>query len=215
MLIIDDSSPQDITFDQWGVVVVYDKTTHFDGTRRIIISKNTRVVWYAIHDASIDYSLDFETRSGESILRTLLLSSDNDFVRYNVSSRLSHSGTVSNIHILSLVWESGIIELNGTVIIDPDIWWVKWHILEENIFLWEKGSIRWIPSLLVHSDDVEAWHAARIERVSDDKMYYLRARGVPKNDATILMIQSYVMNVFEGMDVFEKNLILERVLKMF
>lgn len=44
----------------------------------------------------------------------------------------------------------------------------------------------------MHSDDVEAGHAARIERISDEKLYYLRARGIPRDDATVMMIRSSV-----------------------
>lgn len=44
----------------------------------------------------------------------------------------------------------------------------------------------------MHSDDVQAGHAARIERVSDEKLYYLRARGIPHDDATVMMIRSSV-----------------------
>lgn len=44
----------------------------------------------------------------------------------------------------------------------------------------------------MHSDDVEAGHAARIERIPDEKLYYLRARGIPRDDATVMMIRSSV-----------------------
>lgn len=122
---------------------------------------------------------------------------------------------MTNIHILSLVGESGIIELNGTVQIDAHIAKVKGHILEENIFLGSKGSIRGIPSLLVHSDDVEAGHAARIERVSDEKLYYLRSRGIPKDDATVMMIESAVRNLFPDLDTKYQPEIMQKVMKLF
>lgn len=87
--------------------------------------------------------------------------------------------------------------------------------MEENIFLGSKGSIRGIPSLLVHSDDVEAGHAARIERVSDEKLYYLRSRGIPKDDATVMMIESAVAGVFEGLDELHRDQVLEEVRQIF
>jgi Fe-S cluster assembly scaffold protein SufB len=87
--------------------------------------------------------------------------------------------------------------------------------LEENIFLGSKGSIRGIPSLLVHSDDVEAGHAARIERVSDEKLYYLRSRGIPKDDAIVMMIESAVAGLFEGLDGKYQDEVMDKVLKIF
>ncbi len=99
--------------------------------------------------------------------------------------------------------------------IDAGIAKVKGHILEENIFLGSKGNIRGIPSLLVHSDDVEAGHAARIERVSDEKLYYLRSRGVPKDDATVMMIKSSVAGLLQGLDDKYQDEVMKKVSKMF
>lgn len=199
IILIDETSDLELHFDQGGEVVVYDQTNTQDISRKVTISNNTKLRWYGAISGQNKYSLQFVTQSGESIVRILLLATADEKLTTTVHSILEASQTVSNIHILSLVGESGIIELNGTVQIDANISQVKWHILEENIFLGSKGNIRWIPSLLVHSDDVEAGHAARIERVSDEKLYYLRARGIPKDDATVMMMESAVAGLFEGL----------------
>lgn len=67
----------------------------------------------------------------------------------------------------------------------------------------------------MHSDDVEAGHAARIERVSDEKLYYLRARGIPKDDATVMMIESAVAGLFEGLGEEYYKKIIDKVSGMF
>lgn len=179
------------------------------------VSNNTKLTWYGVVGGDSNYSLVFVTVSGESIVRMLLLATQSEKLTMSVHSILGQSHTMTNIHILSLVGESGLIELNGTVQIDANIAKVRGHILEENIFLGSKGNIRGIPSLLVHSDDVEAGHAARIERVSDEKLYYLRARGVPKDDATVMMIESSVAGLFEGLSQEYYSEISEKVMKLF
>lgn len=215
-LLIDEKSLPELHFDQGGEIVVYDKTradVHL--SRKVIISNNTKLTWYGAITGNADYSLQFVTESGESIIRMLLLATQNEKLKADIHSILTSSNTVTNIHILSLVGESGIIELNGTVQIDANIAKVKWHILEENIFLGSKGNIRGIPSLLVHSDDVEAGHAARIERVSDEKLYYLRSRGISKDDATVMMIESSVAGLFEWLEEKHQETIRDQVMKLF
>jgi len=59
------------------------------------------------------------------MIRVLLLATAVEKLEITLHSTLSASHTVSNIHILSLVGESGTIELNGTVQIDADISKVK------------------------------------------------------------------------------------------
>lgn len=215
IIFIDETSDLELHFDQGGEVVVYDQT-HTDAlSRKVTISKNTKLRWYGAISGQNTYDLQFITQSGESIVRILLLATADEKLTTTIHSTLQSSQTVSNIHILSLVGEFGIIELNGTVQIDANISGVKGHILEENIFLGSKWNIRGIPSLLVHSDDVEAGHAARIERVSDEKLYYLRARGIPKDDATVMMIESAVARLFEGLDEWYREQSLERVKQVF
>lgn len=214
-ILIDESSPTELRFDKGGEVVVFDQTVTNTVSRKVIISHNTKLRWFSIVSGQNKYALQFVTESGESIVRILLLASTNEKLETTLHSTLSHSNTLTNIHILSLVGESGIIELNGTVQIDSNIQKVKGHILEENIFLGSKGNIRGIPSLLVHSDDVEAGHAARIERVSDEKLYYLRSRGIPKDDATVMMIESSVAGLLEWLEEKYQDVIREQVMKLF
>lgn len=215
-LLIDEKSPSELYFDQGGEVVVFDTTQAKELlSRKVVISNNTKLRWYGVVAGNSEYSLQFDTQSGESIVRTLLLSTKNEQLKMTVRSVLSQSNTVSNIHILSLVGESGVIILNGTVQIDADITKVKGHILEENIFLGSKGNIRGIPSLLVRSDDVEAGHAARIERVSDEKLYYLRSRGIPRDDATVMMIESAVAGLFDGVGEKYRQDTLAKVMQLF
>jgi hypothetical protein len=53
------------------------------------------------------------------------LASSDEKMTVSVHSTLKQSNTVTNIHILSLVGESGNINLNGTVQIDANIAKVK------------------------------------------------------------------------------------------
>jgi Fe-S cluster assembly scaffold protein SufB len=142
IIIINETSDLELHFDQGGQVVVYDHTNTQDISRKVTISNNTKLRWYGLISGQNKYALQFVTQSGESIVRILLLATVDEKLTTTIHSTLQSSHTVSNIHILSLVGESGIIELNGTVQIDANISQVKGHILEENIFLGSKGNIR-------------------------------------------------------------------------
>ena len=52
---------------------------------------------------------------------------------------------------------------------------------------------------------MQAGHAARVERVSDEKLYYLRSRGIPKDDATVMMIESSIRSLFEELAQFDQD----------
>ncbi len=209
---LDSQSPDSLVYDQGGRVVVFDQTcTEIEKNRTVIIRNNTHLEWYGMTTGQWHYSLHFITESGESLVRILLLAK-NSHIQNTLRSTLTASRTLTNIHIISLAWNAGIITLNGVVEITAGIQKVSWHILEENIFLGSEWQIRGIPALLVHSDDVEAGHAARIERIPDEKLYYLRARGVPRDDATVMMIRSSVFWLFSWLDDFQKEEIMSCII---
>jgi len=122
------------------------------------------------------------------------------------------------MHIVSFVSDEGLIDLDGIVNITKSIEKVEGYLTEENIFVGQSGKVRGLPTLLVHSDDVKAAHACNMERISDDKLFYLRSRGLPREDAAVLMLESYIAKVFGDLEEIDEELytstkerILERV----
>jgi len=147
-----------------------------------------------------------------------LLSSKGEKITAKINWELASSGSFLDMHIVSFVSNNGIIDLDGIVHIIEWIEKVEGYLSEENIFLWERGKVRGLPTLLVHSNDVKAAHACNMERISDDKLFYLRSRWLPREDATVLMLESYIAKVFGDLEEKHEDLyselkqrILERI----
>jgi len=141
-LSLDSQSPDTLIYDQGGTIVVFDQTyTDIEKNRTVIIRNNTQLEWYGMTTGEGHYSIHFITESGQSLVRMLLLAKESH-IQTTVHSTLAASHTLTNIHIISLAGESGIITLNGVVEITSGIEKVSGHILEENIFLGSKGQIR-------------------------------------------------------------------------
>lgn len=74
IILINEESPLFLSFDQGGGVVVYDQTKENTAlTRKIVVTHNTKLTWYGVVSGSSDYSLQFVTESGDTIVRMLLL----------------------------------------------------------------------------------------------------------------------------------------------
>lgn len=124
-MLIDEKSLLELHFDQGGEVVVFDETVTNGLSRKVVISNHTKLRWYGVISGQNTYNLEFVTESGESIVRLLLLAGADKKIETTIYSRLISFQTITNIHILSLVSDAGIIELNGTVQIDANISKVK------------------------------------------------------------------------------------------
>jgi Fe-S cluster assembly scaffold protein SufB len=53
---------------------------------------------------------------------------------------------------------------------------------------------------------VQAGHAARVERVSEEKLFYLLSRWVDKKNATTLLLESMVGSLFGRMKHISETL---------
>lgn len=70
---------------------------------------------------------------------------------------------------------------------------------KENVFLeeikglsFDKPSITFLPELIVDSDDVIANHNAWVKCVGEEELFYLKSKGIQKEDAIILMKKGFL-----------------------
>ena len=197
--IVDDSFTEGVEICTTQDVQIFDISSNIQNVDIHVCEPNARVNIYAFHAESSLYHRHVQVIGEWAQVHVwcILAASNNVNIEAKVIGQLSSSSSSVYLHILSCAMEGGEIDLDGVVQIDEKIGKVSWKILEENIFLWESGKIRGIPSLLVRSNDVEAGHAARIERIPDEKLYYLRSRWIPKDDATVMMLKSAIATVFD------------------
>lgn len=120
-----------------------------------------------------------------------------------IKSSFEASQASSEIHILSIADTGGDILLDSAIDIQEGTKEVVGRLKERHVFLGSEGKIRGIPALIVHSDDIEATHALAIDRVSDEELFYLRSRGFPRADATMLILEGSIGRIFEGLDIVD------------
>lgn len=94
--------------------------------------------------------------------------------------------------IVSLLASWGKSNIQTMAKIDENREKSKLSIIQKNIFLGTNASVQGTPSLYVASSDVEAHHACQIEKIGEEKIFYLRSRGIPKKKALCMIISSYI-----------------------
>jgi len=178
-----------------------------EGLINIKIWEKSRVEFYWILDNTGDKTINFIQNKELSNLsvRYLLLSKNNERIKVKICSEISASNSKSDIHILSIIWNDWFVDLDGIIKINELIEKVDAKLLEENLFLWDTWKVKWIPTLLVRSNDVKASHACRIERISDEKLFYLRSRWIWRYNALYMMIESYISSMFMCISMMDEK----------
>jgi len=196
--------------------MIYDEQ---DVLKKITFGKGASLKYFGYFEKEEFFDKHFLINGIDSTCEVFaLLSSTGEKIKAKMDGELAANGAFLDMNIVSFVSDGWIIDLDGIVNIVEGVEKVEWYLVEENIFLWKSGKVRGLPTLLVHSSDVKASHACNMERISDDKLFYLRSRGLPREDATVLMLESYISKIFWDLeekheDIYTdvKTRILERI----
>ncbi len=85
--------------------------------------------------------------------------------------------------------------LNGKILIERDAQKVSSMQLNHNLLLSPTAEADTKPELEIYADDVKANHGASIGRLSDDEMFYLMSRGIPRSLAQQMLAHAFAGDV--------------------
>ncbi|MEC7698030.1 MAG: Fe-S cluster assembly protein SufD [Candidatus Thermoplasmatota archaeon] len=84
----------------------------------------------------------------------------------------------------------------------------------QNLLLSDDSIIHTKPELEIYADDVKCTHGATIGRLDEKGIFYLRARGIKKEEAQKMMMRAYIGEVLNGMkNSKSKETLLEKIIE--
>lgn len=114
-------------------------------------------------------------------------------------TRLTHGAahTTSNEAYQIIADESGRGIFKGRILVAQDAQKVSAFQNSRNLLLSNSAEIDTKPELEIYADDVKCSHGATIGRLDDEAMYYLRSRGIPKQQARKLLIAGFAQEIID------------------
>ena len=92
---------------------------------------------------------------------------------------------------------------NGKIIVDKIAQKTNAFQQNNNILISDKATINTKPQLEIFADDVKCSHGCTIGQLDDAAMFYMQARGIGKEKARKLLLQSFVGEVIERIQMDE------------
>ncbi|MEE1961707.1 Fe-S cluster assembly protein SufD [Allomuricauda taeanensis] len=92
---------------------------------------------------------------------------------------------------------------NGKIIVDKIAQKTDAFQQNNNILISDKATINSKPQLEIFADDVKCSHGCTIGQLDDEALFYLRSRGIPKKEATALLMYAFANNVLESVRIPE------------
>ncbi|MBT8187939.1 MAG: Fe-S cluster assembly protein SufD [Croceitalea sp.] len=101
---------------------------------------------------------------------------------------------------------------NGKIIVDKIAQKTNAFQQNNNILISDKATINTKPQLEIFADDVKCSHGCTIGQLDEDALFYLQSRGIPKKEATALLMYAFANNVLESVRLPELKIRINKLI---
>ena len=84
--------------------------------------------------------------------------------------------------------------------------------MSQALLLSPEAEIDCKPELQIYADDVKCSHGATIGELNDDQLFYLRARGIPEQEARSMLIRAFLDDALEAVTHVPARALLEQAI---
>lgn len=143
----------------------------------------------------IDVVVDLVGPGAEFNLKGLYLCGSTENVNFHVIVQHSAPNCNSNQLIKGIAGGQSRFHFDGTIVVAPDAQKTAAFQENHNILLSEDARVDTKPQLEIYADDVKCSHGATVGRLNEDELFYMRSRGIPREEAEALQMLSFLSPV--------------------
>ena len=101
---------------------------------------------------------------------------------------------------------------NGKIFVYEDAQKTDAKQTNQGLLLSPNATFNTKPQLEIFADDVKCTHGATVGQLRDDALFYLRARGIPRQQAQAILVYAFAAEVLEKITVKDARTALEAIL---
>jgi len=116
--------------------------------------------------------------------------------KVNIKWIIENSSTKLNIFLWNLMFDNSSVVIDWDIEITKNIKNISGHLMEETIILWKNTKVSTKPLLHIDSNEIEASHWAKIEKISTEKKFYLKSKWLSEKSANKLIVGGYIDSFF-------------------
>lgn len=123
---------------------------------------------------------------------------------------------VSNELYKGIIEDKSSATFNGKIFVRKDAQQTNAFQSNKNILLSDEGTINTKPQLEIYANDVKCSHGTSTGKLDEDKIFYLRARGLSELSAKKMLMHAFASEVVEQVALEElRTFIEEKISKRF
>lgn len=148
-----------------------------------------------------EYRIDAEGDGTQTQLSGMALGTGSRHID-NSSQLYHHAGHGHSDQLFKYVLDdqaSGAFE--GTIEVGHDARFNEAYQSNRNLLASEKAKMHTRPQLLIYNDDVNCSHGASTGQLDQQALFYMQARGIPREEARKMLMQAFMVDIIEKIRV--------------
>ncbi len=130
-------------------------------------------------------------------IKGLALASNSEEVKTTILVEHLVDNTSSNQVIKSIGADESSISIVSKIVIVDGADNTEAHLLNKNILLSDTAKVEAKPELEIDHDNVICTHGSATGQLDEDALFYLTSRGIPRKDASKLLLEAFVKDILE------------------
>ncbi|MBR4735403.1 MAG: SufD family Fe-S cluster assembly protein [Bacteroidales bacterium] len=143
----------------------------------------------------VNVAVDLVGPGAELSLKALYLCGSDEKVNFRILVHHRAPGCRSTQLVKGIAGGNSNVTFNGTIVVAPDAQKTEAFQENHNILFSERAKVETRPQLEIYADDVKCSHGATVGRLNEDELFYMRSRGISKDEAEALQMLSFLSPV--------------------
>jgi len=182
------------------------------------LEENAKLTFYNVTTSSknVDVNVTCTMNKLYSEFNNLSVVLAKDNANYHSITSVFHNekSTISNVEIYAIASDTAKVILDNNATIKKGCSKAKAYQKAKGLTLSKHAMIKALPNLFIDEYDVIANHAASIGSLNPEDLFYLMSRGLPKEEASKIIIMGFINPLLGCIDDEQtKKIILENFLE--
>lgn len=173
-----------------GVFVELGRDARFDG---FALAKGAELI-------RNDYVLTHRGSGAHVELNGVYLPRARQVVDYHTNIQHCVPHCTSHEVFRGIVGDQAKAVFNGRIHIHQDAQKTLAELSNKNLLTSNKAEVDTKPELEIYADDVRCAHGATVAQLDEESLYYLRSRGIDKEQAQIMVSFGFINELIQGLD---------------
>jgi Fe-S cluster assembly protein SufD len=120
----------------------------------------------------------------------------------DISWRIAHRvpGATSRVLYKNVAADTAFGAFQGLILVEPDAQKTDGRMLTRTLLLSPEAQFAAKPELEIYADDVQCGHGATIGEVDEDALFYMMARGIPRDEAMALLVRAFLAEAIDALE---------------